>query len=167
MTLHYNTRHTFYLSFEEQLQWKVRYQEFDDEEMVPCFKVKFQDEGLLRLDNDVFVRSIHLFSYIGHMLEVKRRSITVTQDISFNLFILSFLASINDTRTIIIQEVCYFINAKCKTHVDIPNKLDKWFKVKYCKKRSCIMRRLTVHLSKIGLQCSIFDDATNCCFCCL
>ena len=151
MSRMYNTRSTFHVSFEHQLEWKVGYQ-FKDEEMVPCFKMKFMDNGLLSLKNNVFVRDIYIICYVGSTLGERLNSIQVSQDISFSNFILLLLASINDTRAIIINEISYYINAKCKIYIDVPNNLHKWFKVKCYKRRLYVMKRLTVHLSKIGLQ---------------
>ena len=147
----YNTRSTFHVSFEHQLEWKVGYQ-FKDEEMVPCFKMKFMDEGLLLLKNNIFVCDVLIICYVGSTLEERWNSIQVSQDISFSNFILLLLASINNTRAIIINEISYYINAKCKIYIDVPNNLHKWFKVKCYKRRLYVMKRLTVHLLKIGLQ---------------
>ena len=120
--------------------------------MVPCFKMKFMDEGLLLLKNNIFVCDVLIICYVGSTLGERLNSIQVSQDISFNNFILLLLASINDTRAIIINEISYYINAKCKIYIYVPNNLHKWFKVKCYKRRLYVMKRLTVHLSKIGLQ---------------
>ena len=76
----YNTRSTFHVSFEHQLEWKVGYQ-FKDEEMVPCFKMKFIEEGLLLLKNNIFVCDVLIICYVGSTLEERWNSIQVSHDI--------------------------------------------------------------------------------------
>ena len=126
---------------------------------MPCFRVSLKYLGLVMIEKNNLCRSIESSYFVRGGLDEKKSRTLVIIDINFYLFILLFFSTIKDTRTML-----YFMNAKFKIHQDMPNNLQKWFKVHCFRKWWFILKHLTTQLSNLILQASIIYESTDCSF---
>ena len=75
----------------------------------------------------------------------------VTRDINIKMFFLLFMATIyhSQDKLIFFNLTNHYMNAKCRIIQELPNGIEKWFKVKNKKKKKYIQDKLYLYLTDI------------------